>query len=198
LRDEFRELVDQADRVVDLNAIRDHHSQTTKVDIVGDATDMTPFANERFDFVCSSHLLEHLSDPLRAIEKWKSVLRPGGVIYCGVPNRFTIFDHRRRATSLEHLLSDYLRDIGPNDWSHLEEFLAKWDHRLDSVWNTREELAQEVAKRGSNAIHHHVWNQRNLRGLFSLAGFETVYIATKGRTIHAIARMHPDQTERSS
>src|SRR5688572_20929993 len=34
-----------------------------------------------FDYIFSSHCLEHLSNPVAALEHWKSKLRQGGVLF---------------------------------------------------------------------------------------------------------------------
>lgn len=39
-----------------------------------------------FDFVFSSHCLEHLNDPVAALEHWKSRLKPGGVLFLYLPH----------------------------------------------------------------------------------------------------------------
>jgi SAM-dependent methyltransferase len=43
-------------------------------------------AEERFDVVTAFEVLEHLSDPLEFILNAKRLLRPGGQIFCTVPN----------------------------------------------------------------------------------------------------------------
>lgn len=40
----------------------------------------------KFDFVFSSHCLEHLTDPVAALEHWKSRIRPGGVLFLYLPH----------------------------------------------------------------------------------------------------------------
>lgn len=40
----------------------------------------------KFDFIFSSHCLEHLTDPVAALEHWKTRLRPGGVLFLYLPS----------------------------------------------------------------------------------------------------------------
>jgi len=40
----------------------------------------------RWDYVFSSHCLEHLHDPVRALEHWKSKLRSGGTMFLYLPH----------------------------------------------------------------------------------------------------------------
>lgn len=40
----------------------------------------------RFDYVFSSHCLEHLANPVAAIEHWKTRLRPGGYLFLYLPH----------------------------------------------------------------------------------------------------------------
>lgn len=42
--------------------------------------------NERLDFVFSSHLLEHLDYPYKAIDEWYRVLRKEGIIFMYLPH----------------------------------------------------------------------------------------------------------------
>lgn len=39
-----------------------------------------------FDYVFSSHCLEHLRDPIGALEHWRERLRPGGVLFLYLPH----------------------------------------------------------------------------------------------------------------
>lgn len=40
----------------------------------------------RFDYIFSSHTLEHLANPVAALEHWKSRLTPGGVLFLYLPH----------------------------------------------------------------------------------------------------------------
>lgn len=52
----------------------------------GDAQFMRDVRDETFDFVYSSHCLEHLNDPKEALENWVRILKPGGHIIVTVPD----------------------------------------------------------------------------------------------------------------
>jgi len=58
------------------------------VDHLGDARDLSAFADDTFAEVYASHVLEHLDyrdEVPAALAEWKRVLRPGGRLYVGVP-----------------------------------------------------------------------------------------------------------------
>jgi len=46
-----------------------------------------PFQSGAFDFAAAFHSLEHVGDPRLALSEVSRVLRPGGWLYVGVPNR---------------------------------------------------------------------------------------------------------------
>gem|GEM_PF-280156 len=52
----------------------------------GDAQYLEGVADESFDFVHSSHCLEHLRDPHEGLSNWFRVLRPGGHLIVTVPD----------------------------------------------------------------------------------------------------------------
>jgi len=52
----------------------------------GDAQELAGVADESFDFVHSSHCLEHLRDPRAGLASWFRVLRPGGHLVVTVPD----------------------------------------------------------------------------------------------------------------
>lgn len=52
----------------------------------GDALSMSDYQDSEFDFVHSSHCLEHLSDPLEGLRNWLRVVKPGGYLIVTVPD----------------------------------------------------------------------------------------------------------------
>ena len=51
----------------------------------GDAEIMESVNSETYDFVHSSHCLEHLQDPIEGIKNWFRILKPGGHLVVTVP-----------------------------------------------------------------------------------------------------------------
>ena len=56
------------------------------VDVVGDARDMTMYADGEFDTVVSSHLLEDFADTERVLDEWLRILKPDGHLVLYLPN----------------------------------------------------------------------------------------------------------------
>lgn len=52
----------------------------------GDAQIMASVADESFDFVFSSHCLEHLRDPQEGLANWLRIVRPGGHVIVTIPD----------------------------------------------------------------------------------------------------------------
>ena len=73
----------------------------SEVDLLGSACDIVELAAARFgpetpfDFVVSSHNLEHLPDPVRFLRGCEAVLMPGGIVSMAVPDKRACFDFFR-------------------------------------------------------------------------------------------------------
>jgi SAM-dependent methyltransferase len=52
----------------------------------GDANEITKYVQDEFDFVFSSHCLEHMRNPREAIQDWWKLVRPGGHLFFIVPD----------------------------------------------------------------------------------------------------------------
>ena len=58
--------------------------QGSNVDIVADAMNM-PIKEKSYDMVICQAVLEHISNPQKAIAEIKRVLKPNGILYCTIP-----------------------------------------------------------------------------------------------------------------
>ena len=52
----------------------------------GDANEIEKYISEEFDFVFSSHCLEHMHDPFKAFQSWYNIVKPGGYMITLVPD----------------------------------------------------------------------------------------------------------------
>ena len=58
----------------------------------GDAQYLNSIANEQYDFAHSSHCLEHMENPVIAIDNWLRIIRPGGYLIVTVPDQH-MYEH---------------------------------------------------------------------------------------------------------
>jgi SAM-dependent methyltransferase len=96
------------------------------VDVVAEGDDL-PFPDSAFDFVLASHVLEHLADPIRALEEWERVARR--YVFVVLPHRDRTFDRDRPVSPVEELVqrhADGLRSSEDRHWTVWtgESFLA--------------------------------------------------------------------------
>jgi len=145
-----------------------------------EATDLAPVASQSYDLVLSSHTLEHVANPLRALREWLRVLRPGGALVLVLPRRDATFDHRRPVTTFEHLLDDERAGTGEDDRTHLSEILALHDLERDPAAGTREQFeqrSQQVLE--LRTLHHHVFDAELVRRCLEHVGFEPAGIESQ-------------------
>ena len=65
----------------------------------GDATLLTGVEDQSFDWVYSSHCLEHLTDAHTALQNWWRVLKDGGHLVVAVPHR-DLYERKNHLPSL--------------------------------------------------------------------------------------------------
>jgi SAM-dependent methyltransferase len=99
-----------------------HLKRFVEPDIIDDGTKLTTIADATYDFLIAAHVIEHLANPIGAIESWARVVRPGGLIYLVVPDKRGSFDRRRVRTTLEHLILDYRRPSRERDYEHFLDY----------------------------------------------------------------------------
>jgi SAM-dependent methyltransferase len=134
---------------------------------VCEASKLERIADRTYDFVLSSHSLEHSANPLKCIAEWLRVLKPGGALLLILPDARFTFDHRRPVTSFDHLLEDYRNNIGEDDLTHLEEILALHDLSQDPQAGSAESFrARSLRNIENRALHQHIFDAALLRRIF--------------------------------
>jgi SAM-dependent methyltransferase len=98
------------------------HGPDPHLDLNIDVDRLDPIQDVSFDAVIASHVIEHLANPLRALQEFHRVLRPGGRLVLIVPDRSLTFDRMRQPTTLQHLLDEHARNVTEVSEEHIREF----------------------------------------------------------------------------
>lgn len=156
--------------------------------LILDAGDLHPIADSTYDAVLSSHVIEHLANPLRALAEWRRVVRRGGHLLMIAPHKEGTFDHRRPVTTLEHLIEDERHGTGEDDLTHLQETLDLHDFTRD-VTGPATHAAWCCDNLAHRAIHHHTFTTRSLLAMLDHAGLELLAAEVRWpHDIYALAR----------
>jgi SAM-dependent methyltransferase len=129
------------------------------VGLVCDATDLSSLPAGKYDFVASSHVLEHISNPLKALSEWLRVMSDSGSLLLVVPHKDGCLDHSRPLTPLSHLIDDLNKGVKEDDPSHIPEILQMTDPLMNpphlNYGSFKNEVMDFANKRSS---HHHVFD----------------------------------------
>ena len=82
-------------------------------------------------FIVSSHVFEHLFDPIKALLEWDRLIKINGVIFMIIPHKERTFDKHAGRTALQHLVDDYTNKVTKG-----HEKNGK--HQHDHVWITED------------------------------------------------------------
>lgn len=88
---------------------------------VGQASDL-PVEDASLDFIFSSHVFEHLANPIGHLLHWKKKLKSGGVVLAVVPNMDCTKDWNAAPTTVEELRGELREDIWTPDSRHYKRF----------------------------------------------------------------------------
>jgi SAM-dependent methyltransferase len=143
--------------------------------IIAEGATLQGIADEKYDFVLSSHNLEHIANPIKALHNWKRVLKPQGFLVLVLPDKHRTFDYLRPVTPLDHMKEDFARDMGEDDMTHVEELVTLWDYKkfpiAKSVAEHRERYRDNYHQR---LVHHHVFDLPSAVALVNDCGFDVL------------------------
>jgi SAM-dependent methyltransferase len=161
--------------------VAEFDGQTGRADFLSDARAL-PLTEAALDYLCSSHVLEHVPDPISALLEWHRVLRPGGWLYLIVPDKRFTFDAPRAVTSVAHLRRDFLRGAtAANSPEHIDEFVYQTDWaKLHPEWPATERPGRQAASEREYRerlrdgrpidVHFHTFTPDSLRATLDAAG----------------------------
>jgi SAM-dependent methyltransferase len=147
---------------------------------IADATDLTFLERNSYDFILSCNNIEHIANPIKAVEQWVSILKKGGVLMIIAPRKESNFDHNREVVKFDHLISDYKNETIEDDLTHLEEILKLHDLRIGPPVGTKDQFRERSLKNFENrCLHHHVFDLKVLIEIydhFNLSVIKTVQL----------------------
>jgi len=139
-----------------------------------EGSNLEDIPNGKYDFVLSSHNLEHMANPVKALREWQRVVKPGGHLLIVLPYYRWTFDRMRTPTAVEHMMEDYDRKIGEDDLTHIEEICTtRLDRSSESDADFRDLLLNNVNHR---MVHHHVFDENNSRQLLEASGLKVLAV----------------------
>jgi len=144
-----------------------------------DAVNITNIDNDTYDFCFSSHTLEHIANPLKAVEEWIRIVKKEGYIIIVVPEKSACFDHKRKYSKFATLLEQYKKNIGEDDLSTLSEILENHDLNLDKAAGNFEEFTKRSLNNFNNrCLHHYVYNDELLNEICNYFNCKFIYKET--------------------
>ena len=155
--------------------------ETFRKTIISEASDLGSIESNSYDFVASSNVIEHLSNPLRALLEMKRVVRPGGLVIAIVPHKDITFDHRRPVTNIDFLIQIFELSPPEGDISHLnlDEIFKNYDLDLDAPTGDLDSFKKRTLDNKSNrALHQTVFNTQLLVEMFNWAGIKILFVKT--------------------
>jgi len=143
----------------DKTLIMDMHDATTH-----------PNLESQFDGTVSSNVLEHSYDPIRFLLNCYFVTRENGFQYHVLPLYRNTYDVFREPTTLEHMVSDFVKKTDSTDSTHVQDYSqsAIVKHGWQAEFHKTHAVAYPF-------MHCHVFDELNAKKLFDLI-FEGVVV----------------------
>lgn len=125
----------------------------------------------KYDFIVTSHVVEHIANPIKAIKNWKNILKNDGYILSIIPDYRCCFDRQRPRTMIEHLINDYNNDVQEDDKTHIEEQKKLHDWSMGGHPRFYELCDNNFETR---VIHHHTFDIDLVNEMFSYCGYTNI------------------------
>lgn len=149
--------------------------------IINDAVNIERIQNEYYNFCFSAHSLEHIANPLKAINEWLRIINKDGYIIIIVPEKSVCFDHKREYSKFSTLLSQYEKNVDEDDLSTLPDILKNHDLSMDIAAGDLGSFTKRSLDNFNNrCLHHYVYNDELLMEICNYFKCEFIYKETQG------------------
>ncbi len=122
--------------------------------VVGTA-DKIPAEKGSLDFIFSSHVVEHLANPLGHFAYWASLLRPGGFVAAVIPDRDGCQDYTFPASTVDEIVAEWRA----GDMQVTPEHFRRWG-KVQMPKSTVEDLMAS-----GRSIHVHFYTPSTMADL---------------------------------
>ena len=157
--------------------------------IINDAVDIINIPDDAYDFCFASLCLEHIANPLKAVEEWLRIIKTGGYIILILPEKSECSDHKRDYSDFATLLSQYQNNVGEDDLSTLPDILEKHDLEKDTPSCDIEQFTIRCLDNFNNrCLHHYVYNPELLMEITHFFNCTFVFTITIGIEIWFIIK----------
>jgi ubiquinone/menaquinone biosynthesis C-methylase UbiE len=156
---------------------------------LADTTDLSVIPDESYDFLLSSNNIEHIANPMKAVEQWLLKLKKQGILVVVAPRKESNFDHQRAIVTFEHILEDFHNNVGEDDLTHIEEILSLHDLSRDPLAGNFEQFKDRSYKNLENrCLHHHIFDLEVLEQIFIYFNIEVVKRSSRENDYTIIGR----------
>lgn len=146
---------------------------------IAEATFLGFLASDVYDFVLSSHMLEHTANPILALSEWLRILKEEGVLAMLLPHKDGTFDHRRPVTTMAHMIEDFNVGMTEDDLTHMPEILALHDLSLDPAAGDFAAFKHRSLSNAENrCFHQHVFDAQLVIQLANYMGLQIQAVET--------------------
>ena len=157
---------------------------------IQEASDLKDIKSNTYDFLISSNCLEHVANPLKALDEWVRVIKPKGYLLLVLPKKESNFDHKRFITLFEHMLDDYKNNITEHDLTHLDEILELHDLSKDAAAGSLEQFKARSMNNFSNrGLHHHVFDMPLIKEIYKYYEIDLIQSDETSNDYFALGRL---------
>jgi hypothetical protein len=149
---------------------------------IGDAELGDALPDDRYRCIVSSHVIEHLTNPLRTLRLRAGLLDEQGLMVHILPHKEKTFDARRPVTRLDHLIADDDSQVDHTDTTHYAEVRKFSNEEHSDQWFV------DVPKH--RGMHQHVFDTKLCIEMFAYIDMR-IYFSPPVLPHHIVVAVQP-------